>query len=150
MGLLNQDDSGPITLGLLTDLLGYKLRHAQLYSIEKFRLLSSNLGITSGQAGALILIASNPGVSQSDLARAMRIERATMGTTISRMISRGWIDRRLNKDNRRAYCLFLSETGRILMQKLIPLLREHESAITENLTESEARALSALLKKMAG
>lgn len=143
-----EDNSSQVALNMLTELLGYKLRLVHLFSIEKFREISSRIGITTGQAGALILVANNPGISQADLARAMHIERATMGTTVSRMISRDWLVRRANKGNRRAYALYLSDEGKALVDQLIPLLRDHEKRITENLSSEEATALKLLLEKI--
>lgn len=150
MGQDSEDAAGSITLGLLSELLDYKIRSAQLFTFEKFRHLASDLGITSGQAGALVLIANNPGISQAHLARAMRIERATMGTTISRMIDHGWVDRLQNSGNRRAYALFLSDKGAKLMERLLPVMKEHDRAIKANLNEKEAQLLNNLLHKMHG
>ena len=150
MGQDSEDAAGGITLGLLSELLDYKIRSAQLFTFEKFRNLASDLGITSGQAGALVLIANNPGISQAHLARAMRIERATMGTTISRMIDHGWVDRLQNSGNRRAYALFLSDKGAKLMERLLPVMKEHDRAIKANLNAEEAQILNSLLHKMHG
>lgn len=150
MGQENEDAMGSVTLGLLSELLDYRIRSAQLFTFERFRHLATHLGITSGQAGALVLIANNPGISQANLARAMRIERATMGTTISRMIDHGWVDRLQNSGNRRAYALFLSTKGTALMENLLPIMKEHDRLIKSNLTDEEAQTLNSLLQKMHG
>lgn len=69
----------------LDDLFGFRLRLAQVKLFQHFRESLAPLQITPGQAGLLILIRDNPGISQSDLARAMQVERATLGQTIE-----GW------------------------------------------------------------
>ena len=73
-----------------------------------------------------------------------------MGTTISRMIDHGWVDRLQNSGNRRAYALFLSDKGAKLMERLLPVMKEHDRAIKANLNAEEAQILNSLLHKMHG
>ena len=70
--------------GVLDELIGYQIRRAQTRLFAHFQSQLEQLRITPGQFGLLILIAENPGITQVALARAVGIERATLGEFIDR------------------------------------------------------------------
>src|SRR5687768_16275743 len=69
---------GPLDHGLLPRLVGYQLRLAQLAVFRDFDRATADLGLTPGRFGMLVLIEANPGVTQSELARAVGLDRSTM------------------------------------------------------------------------
>ena len=62
--------------------MGYHLRHAQINFFNDFENSMGGVQITLGQFGVITLIAANPGLTQSALARAVGIERSTMVAVI--------------------------------------------------------------------
>ena len=58
--------------------MGYHLRRAQISFFNDFENSMGGVQITPGQFGVITLIAANPGLTQSALARAVGIERSTM------------------------------------------------------------------------
>ena len=139
-----------IDFSTLDSLFGFRLRLAQVTLFHHFRDALKEFAITPGQAGLLILIRDNPGVSQSDLARAVRVERATLGQTIEGLVARRLVERRRNAHDRRAYALHLSADGEAFMAHLLPAIEAHEAAVSANLTPAEFARLRILLGKFLG
>jgi DNA-binding MarR family transcriptional regulator len=130
-------------------LLGYHLRRAQITVFNDFVKTMSEVQITPGQFGVALLICSNPGLTQSALARAVGIERSTMVAVIDALESRGWVERRPSPLDRRSYALVLSDQGNALIEKLRPMVSSHEDRIAANLSDEERAQLIALLSKVA-
>ncbi|WP_150001096.1 MarR family winged helix-turn-helix transcriptional regulator [Iodidimonas gelatinilytica] len=134
----------------LDDLFGFRLRLAQVRLFQHFRESLASFEVTPGQAGLLILIRDNPGISQSGLARAVEVERATLGQTIEGLLKRQIVTRHRREGDRRAYSLELSESGKAFVDRLIPAIRAHEADVSRRLTASEFERLRSLLEKFLG
>lgn len=144
------DDKGAeIDFDVLPSLLGYHLRRAQITVFNDFVKTMSAVQITPGQFGVALLIHSNPGLTQSALARAVGIERSTMVAVIDVLESRGLVERRPSPVDRRSYALVLSAQGGELVEKLRPMVEGHEDRIAANLTSDERAQLISLLAKIA-
>jgi DNA-binding MarR family transcriptional regulator len=135
--------------GVLDQLLGYQIRRAQTRLFAHFEEQLAHLKITPGQLGLLVLISANPGINQVALARAVGIERATLGEFINRFERDKLVERRGLIDDRRSYALHLTRRGQEFMDEAIPAVLAHESAFTDHLTSAERATLHKLLAKLA-
>ncbi|MCH7543262.1 MAG: MarR family transcriptional regulator [Proteobacteria bacterium] len=138
-----------IDYGILTGLVGYRLRRAQAAVFGHFLDSVGEHGVTPGQFGVLILIEANPRLSQSALAEALGIERSTMVTVIDRLESRGWVARKSSKTDRRSYALALTKAGAGLLARVTPLVRRHERQFNAGLGKEEKAVLIELLERVA-
>ena len=109
----------------------------------------ADVQITPGQFGVITIINSNPGLTQSALARAVGIERSTMVAVVDALEDRGLVERRPSPNDRRSYALVLSEKGKELHRDLEPLIKEHEQRISGDLTDEEKDQLIGYLTRMA-
>jgi DNA-binding MarR family transcriptional regulator len=139
-----------INYGILTGLVGYGLRRAQAVVFNNFLGSVGKQGVSPGQFGVLVLIKENTGLSQSALAKALGIERSTMVAVIDRLESLGWVERVVSATDRRSYALSLSDTGVELLDRVIPLVRQHEAEIAARLSDDEKAMLIGLLERIAG
>ena len=135
--------------GILDQLLGYQIRRAQTRLFAHFEERLAHLKITPGQLGLLVMIASNPGISQVALARAVGIERATLGEFIDRFEREKLVERHGLVGDRRSYALHLSKRGREFLDTAIPEVIAHELEFTAHLSAAERSTLLRLLTKMA-
>jgi DNA-binding MarR family transcriptional regulator len=142
----NADD---IDFGVLPDLLGYHLRRAQIVMFNDFVKAMADVQITPGQFGVIAIINSNPGLTQSALARAVGIERSTMVAVIDALENRGLVERRPSPNDRRSYALVLSDKGAKLHQDLEPLIDQHEQRLSDDFSEEEKNQLIDLLSRIA-
>jgi len=135
-----------LELGVLPQLLGYRLRLAQQ---AVFRDYAASVGeLSPGRAGMLLLIEANPGVPQGRLAEAMRLERSTMVGVVDSLEERGLIERRRGSD-RRTNGLWLTRLGRVLATRLRRRIERHERRVAAGLSDSERAQLLNLLEKLA-
>lgn len=132
--------------GLLSDLLGYRLRVAQQAVFRDFARAIPEA--SPGRAGILLLIDANPGVTQSRLAQAVGIDRSTMVGVLHALEARELVERRRGKD-RRTNGLWLTRAGQTLVGGLKQRIRVHERRVASHLSATERAQLLALLEKLA-
>jgi DNA-binding MarR family transcriptional regulator len=139
--------SRPLAGGVLPGLIGYRLRLAQQ---TVFRDFAKSVGdLSPGRVGMLLLIAANPGVTQSRLAGAVGLDRSTMVGVLDGLEDRGLIERRRGED-RRTNGLRLTRAGRGLVASLKRRIALHERRVAERLSAAERAQLLALLGKLSG
>jgi len=131
--------------GLLSGLLGYRLRVAQQAVFRDFA--RSIPEASPGRVGILLLIDANPGVTQSRLAQAVGIDRSTMVGVLHALQARELIERRRGED-RRTNGLWLTRTGRELVASLKQRIRTHERRVASRLSVEERAHLLAMLEKL--
>src|SRR6056297_282347 len=117
--------AGGMDQGLLSELVGYNLRRAQIGVFQGLQAALGAFDVTPGQFGVLYLIYRNPGASQSDLGAALGIDRSSMVAVIDRLEKRGLVVRAPSREDRRSYALKLSDAGRDAVSRMIPLVQEH-------------------------
>jgi len=131
--------------GLLSSLLGYRLRVAQQAVFRDFA--RSIPEASPGRVGILLLIDANPGVTQSRLAQAVGIDRSTMVGVLHALQARELIERRRGED-RRTNGLWLTRTGRTLVASLKQRIRVHERRVASRLSAAERAQLLGMLEKL--
>ncbi len=137
-----------LSFGLLTGLVGYQLRRAQVAVFQHFAQAFAALDLTPGQFGALILIRDNPGLSQSALGAALGVDRSTVVPLIDRLEARSLVVRAASPKDRRSHALKLSPAGAALLDQAEATVRRHEAAVTHRLSDAERRTLLDLLGRI--
>ena len=133
--------------GILSSLLGYRLRLAQQSVFREFARAIPEL--SPGRAGILLLVEANPGVTQSRLAQAVKLDRSTMVGVLHALEERGLLERRRGTD-RRTNGLWLTAARRSAVRRLERRIVAHERAVASHLAPAERRQLLVLLEKLAG
>jgi len=141
-------DEAALDFGVLPELIGYHLRRAQVHFFADFARTMAEAQITPGQFGVLSLVGANPGMTQSALARAVGIERSTMVAVIDALQARGLVERAPSPVDRRSYALVLTDQGKALLERLIPMVRGHERRLARKLDPEERERLIELLLKL--
>lgn len=139
----------PLDLGRLPDLLGYQLRRAQIAAFQNFADTVGAAGVTPGGYGLMVIVASNEGLSQTRLARALGIDGSTMVAMIDRLEENGWIERRRSETDRRTHALHLTAEGIGQLARLTPKVEAHEAELARDLSAADKKRLLELLAKIA-
>lgn len=142
------DRDSEISLDLLPGLIGYHLRLAQLAIFEDFAGQLRDFDISPGRFGVLVLIAANPGLTQSRLAAATHLDRSTMVAVIDQLEGRGLVERRSSPTDRRSNALVLTPAGETLLKQLKRRVKSHEARIASALTREEVETLTELLGRV--
>lgn len=143
-----RDPAAGIVFGILPDLIGYQLRLAQIAIFRDFAQSIGAFDITPGLFGAMVIIDTNPGLKQSELAKATQLDRSTVVSVIDNLERRGLVERRSVPTDRRSNALQLTLAGKTLLKKLRPLVAAHEQRLTGNLNAKEQATLVNLLQKI--
>ncbi len=133
--------------GLLLRLVGYQLRLAQLAVFRDFGRATADLGLTPGRFGMLVLIEANPGVTQSELARAVGLDRSTMVALLDQLEDRRLVARRQGAD-RRTNGLWLAAPGQRLLGRMKRRVAAHEARVAARLTRAERELLLGALRRL--
>ena len=106
------------------------------------------LGLTRAQWLALTRVNRRPGVSQSELADMMEIEKAPAGRIVDRLQQKGWIERRAEPSDRRVNRIYLTAQGARVHAAIAPLADATVRDALSGLSEGEQTRLVALMGKV--
>lgn len=106
------------------------------------------VGLTRAQWLALTRINRRPGVSQSELAEMMEIEKAPAGRIVDRLEEKGWVERRAEPSDRRINRIYLTEQGARIHAAIAPLADATIRDALAGLTSAEQVRLVALMNKV--
>ena len=129
-------------------MLGLYLHIAYHRVMSSFGRMVGGRDVTPAVIGVLAMLAEHPGSSQAKLARLMGLERATVGTTVTRAVARGLVVRQDAHADARSYTLLLSTRGERMLRVLRRRIAAHEAAVGGTLSATERRALRFLLDKL--
>jgi DNA-binding MarR family transcriptional regulator len=123
------DGHSDIKLGGIEGRVGYHIRRLQVWVFRDFNRTLSDLEIRPNQYSVLVLIAANPGLSQTDISIALDIERARLVRLLDGLEVRGLLSRRRVPKDRRSHALHLTAAGRKLLAQAELLVDEHEARL---------------------
>lgn len=112
------------------------------------RIFTKRFGLHVHQIRVLRLIADEPGITFTQLARQSKIERSATSRIVSKLIRGGFV-RRVNVDSdARQFQLFVTAKGLKLRERADPLTVEIEGLIMSVLDEGERRVFNAAVEKL--
>jgi len=137
----------PLQLGVLNDVMGFRLRRIQNHLAKAFIEQANNPG-KSGVFSIMALIAANPGVSQVRLAQEAGVDKTALVALLDYIEEMGWVQRRRAKEDRRKHSLSLTAKGEKALLDLTDRAHEAEASARASLTAAELDQLLALLDKL--
>jgi MarR family transcriptional regulator, transcriptional regulator for hemolysin len=106
-------------------------------------------GLTRAKWSLIATVARNPGATQRMIAEALEVREITAGRLVDRLCDEGYLKRRENPKDRRAYCVYLTPAAQPLLDKLDELAKIHEAKIFDGLTADDLEKLDAYLDAIA-
>ena len=108
----------------------------------------SKFGIGSGQVMFLMELYKKDGISQEELSEGLNIDKATTCRAIKKLEEAGFLTRVKDKNDKRAYKLYLTQKSKDMEESIRDVLRICEDHISKNLSEEEVKTLAMILKKI--
>ena len=105
------------TLGLLLNDLSRSMR-------RRFDRRARKLGLTRAQWHVLSVLRFQQGINQSSLAEALEIEPITLARHTDRLEGNGWVERRADPKDRRAWLLYLDDSVQSILKDLEQILEQ--------------------------
>lgn len=133
------------------DMAGHLIRRLNQISVSVFqdRLKAAGFDLTPVQYACLATLDQKPGIDQATLAGLIAYDRATIGTVLDRLETKGLVTRKVSPRDRRAREMHLTETGRDLYRTVTPLVQEIQTLITGGLAPPERAEFLRLAAKLA-
>jgi DNA-binding MarR family transcriptional regulator len=144
-----RNGQGGIDLGALDEHLGYLIRRFQVWVFQDFIRMLEPIDIRPAQYSVLVVIGANPGLSQSDLADTLGIERARLVRVLDRLEKRGLTLRLPSPRDRRSHALQLTAEGQKILKRAKALAANHEARLAEKLGAEPRRAMLEFLQTFA-
>ena len=144
---LRQASPPLIDLGVLNERLGYFVRRVQVWVFQDFIRRLSSIDVSPAQFSVLVVIAANTGLSQSQLAVTLGIERARLARLLHHLERRGLMQRLPSSADGRRHALRLTRDGQKLLARAKSLAAQHESALKEKFGSDRYRLLLEALRE---
>jgi len=104
------------------------------------------LGLTRAQWSVLAILSNRDGLSQSQLAEMLEIEKTTAGRLIDHVEKRGWIERRPIPGDRRSWGVCLTEQARPLIAEVERIVLSTRTEMLSGLSPEQQHDLSLALQ----
>lgn len=137
-------------LGELEQILGFHISLAEVAIKAHFQKnYGDALGLTQKQIAVLWLVDSCPGIIQVDLARLLRVQRATISAVVNILTARGLMSRAgPGAEDARHVPLELTDEGRRVLASSKRGIERHENWVKQHLTVAEQKAVISLMSKL--
>lgn len=100
---------------------------------EIYQAEMASYDLTARQYAVLFALAHSEGMSQSKLVDATGIDRSTMADIVRRMLKKGIIQRKRDKDDARAYEVKITDEGVRLFKAVAPIVQRIEERLLSSL-----------------
>jgi len=107
-------------------------------------------GLTQRQFAVLEAVSHKSGLTQTDLVRATGIDRSTLADLVSRMTTKGLLDRERSTLDARAKAVRLSTTGQAALEAARPRVEAADKRIMALLPKGKREGFLDLLSELAG
>jgi DNA-binding MarR family transcriptional regulator len=132
----------------LQESIGYALRRAQGAVYADLNDALARISLRPLQFTLLVMVAENPGASQSGVCEALGIQKANCVPTMSELERRGFIIRKKSATDARSYELHLTNKGKRILQRAGELQSSHEQQLIERIGVDGREQLLRLLGKL--
>jgi DNA-binding MarR family transcriptional regulator len=130
----------------LESLLGYQLRRASQAMLEDLVGMLADLALRPSSASVLLLVAANPGITQSRIGQVIAIERANMVPMTAKLAQQGMLSR--SRADGRSHGLHLTDQGKKVAAKIRKRIADHEASFWGDAKEPERVSVMRFLKSL--
>ncbi len=137
-----------LNLGRLPNMVGYHLRMAQLKVFGDFEQALAGLDITPVIVEVLEILSHNRGMTQTQLAAAIGLDRSSLVPLLNKLQKRQLVAREASNKDRRTNNLHLKSEGAQLLAEAARRIALHAQDILAALSKKEAEQLIVLLMRL--
>jgi DNA-binding MarR family transcriptional regulator len=138
----------PITMDAVYAAPGYLFRRMQQIAVAIFVEECRAYDLTPVQYAALVAIRTHPGIDATRLSAVIAFDRSTLGNVIERLESKGHIERKPSREDKRVKLLHLTKSGTALLREIIPSVDRAQGRMLLPLKPADRKAMLALLTQL--
>lgn len=139
---------GDADVGEIGNIVGFHIRLAHGAVYRHFTETFQHIDLTQKQVSVLWLVDDNAEIAQTDLAKRMRMDRATTMAIVNRLQARGYLIRGKSKTDGRKQTLSLTDAGKAALVEAKAAILEHETWLKSRFTEQEVAQLVEMLTRI--
>ena len=128
--------------------VGFLLHDVSRLMRASFDQRAQKLGLTRAQWRVLVHLAPRQGINQSALADILELDAVTMGRHVDRLERDGWLERRADPGDRRAWRLYLTEASRPTLDRMDEIATEMQAAALAGVSPADRERLTAMLGRI--
>src|SRR6202162_2850800 len=140
--------STPITMDAVYTAPGYLFRRMQQIAVAIFVEECKAHDLTPVQYAALVAIHTHPGIDATRLSAVIAFDRSTLGNVIERLETKGYIERKPSREDKRTKLLYLTKAGAALLRDIIPSVDRAQARMLQPLKPADRKTLLALLTQL--
>ena len=127
---------------------GYLFRRMQQIAVAIFVEECKAFDLTPVQYASLIAIRTHPGIDATRLSAVIAFDRSTLGNVIERLQTKGLIERKPAREDRRVRLLYLTRQGTALLRDIMPSVEKAQARMLQPLKPADRKTLLALLTQL--
>lgn len=108
----------------------------------------AQMDLSLAQAAVLRWVGKSPGCHIGDIAEGLGLTAPTVSVGVRRLVRKGWLECRRDVRDKRAICVYLSDKGKNLQEKMIEMQRQQINRLMGRLSSEEQTQLIDLLEKV--
>lgn len=108
----------------------------------------ARIGLHSGQESLLKALASDDGMSMSDLAAVLGVQPPTVTKMIGRLAAQDYVERRAAKGDGRQAEVYLTERGRRAIETIDKVWKRIEKSALDGIDDKDRKRLRKLLRQI--
>ena len=109
-----------------------------------------NIDATVDQWVLLTVVHRTPGISQVEISRTSQKDTTNVSRTLDLLAGKGYIKRRADEQDRRAYRVYLTPAGEETLRRVFPIMEAVNEASCEGLEAEQVDMLKAMLSHVRG
>lgn len=129
--------------------LAFLMAQVGAHSAYRFAERLEPLGLKPAHAGILRVIKQADGLSQQALGEKLGMFPSRLVAVLDELERCGLLERRDKPADRRSYALYLTESGRMALERIDRVSREHQESLCAALNDAERAQLTDLLRRIA-
>jgi DNA-binding MarR family transcriptional regulator len=130
--------------------VGFTISSSGYAIARRFRQILAPLELEPREFALLRAVGAAEGQSQQAIGEELQIPASRMVAFVDALEARGLLERRRNREDRRARALHLTAGGRRLLSRAFALAASHERDLCARLSDEEREQLLDLLQRIAG
>ena len=128
--------------------VGKHISIAYKFALIFFKNRMAELGLHQSHHSVLITLYKEQGISQEKLSRKLNVDKATVTRSIKKLLEDGFVERRLDKDDKRSYLLYVTEKGEEIRPDIEAMFREWNDIVLEGFSDEEVDQVVGYMKRI--
>jgi DNA-binding MarR family transcriptional regulator len=122
--------------------------HTQGTNVLRRAFQAAGYDVTPEQWGVLARLREEEGANQTQLGQKTLKDRHNITRILNLLEKRGYIERRPDKADKRAYRVFLTAAGRATQEELAPIALDYRKSAFKGLTQEDLWTMRILLERI--